>query len=277
MWKYISSLFFGAKDTVVDTGVQSTRIISKPIVDKAVNTLAFHPPNKDSRRLVSLSRLPNHGYAWKGDCAISYVRFKGINSKKVILFSHGNASDVLAMYNYCEHLANTYGIDCVCYDYIGYGLSTKEGVVNPYEDGCYESIQIMVDHLKGHYDKIYLMGQSLGTGICVDYASKNEWSTPIILISPYKSLVRVMMDSCMSSGLDTSFNTYEKISNVTCPVKIIHGDADTLINISHGREIYDKINDKALDPIWVKNAGHNDILEYIKYHDLAPVFDMELE
>lgn len=273
MWKYISSLFFGVSDTVVDTSIGSTRLVSKPVVNKAVNALAFHPPDK-GKRLVALTNQPNHRYVWKDDYAISYATFKGhVNNKKVILFSHGNASDVLASYSYCRYLADMYGIDCVCYDYVGYGLSTKEGVTNPYEEGCYDSIKIMVEHLKEQYDTIYLMGQSLGTGVCIDYCSKNEWSTPVILISPYKSLVRVMFDTCLSSTLDTSFNTYEKLPNVTCPVKIIHGDSDTLINISHGREIYEKLNDKSLKPYWVGGAGHNDILQYIQYEHLADVFN----
>lgn len=274
MWKYLSSLFFGAKDATVDTTIGSTRLVSKPAVNKVINSLAFQPPDKDSRRLAKLSYQKNHNYVWKDDYAISHATFRGrLDNKKVILFSHGNASDVLASYRYCEFLANIYGIDCVCYDYVGYGLSTKEGVTNPTEEGCYESIKIMVEYLREKYDTIYLMGQSLGTGVCIDYCSKNEWSTPVILISPYKSLVRVMFDSSLSSGLDTSFNTYEKLPNVTCPVKIIHGDADTLINISHGKKLYEKLNNKTLEPYWVIGAGHNDILEYIKYEHLADVFN----
>ena len=42
--------------------------------------------------------------------------------------------------------------------------------------------------------QITLIGQSLGTGIVVEYCKKTNWKNPIILLSPYKSIVRVQYD-----------------------------------------------------------------------------------
>lgn len=117
-----------------------------------------------------------------------------------------------------------------------------------------------------------MVGQSLGTGVCVDYCAKTGWVDPVILISPYKSLVRVIADSCISTAVDSSFNTIEKIPDLKCPVKILHGEQDTLINVSHGREIYDKLSDKTFDPVWFPTAGHNNILERITFEHIGTVF-----
>jgi hypothetical protein len=148
------------------------------------------------------------------------------------------------MKDLCHYWSNLFGLDCVCYDYVGYGLSkcaNNIDIVYPTEDGCYRSIEIMMDVLNKKYDKIFLVGQSLGTGVCVDYCSKTDWIDPIILISPYKSLVRVMADSCLSSTIDSSFNILDKVPKLKCPVKIIHGKNDKLICVEHGVEILNKI------------------------------------
>ena len=36
---------------------------------------------------------------------------------------------------------------------------------------------------------IILMAESLGTGVAIDYVANYDWYAPIILISPYKSIL----------------------------------------------------------------------------------------
>src|SRR5258705_194298 len=75
---------------------------------------------------------------------------------------------------------------------------------------------------------IILIGQSLGTGIVIDYVSKNKWDSPIILISPYKSIISVVCDSSIVKPID-KFQSLKKIKSITCPVKIFHGKEDKTI------------------------------------------------
>lgn len=47
-------------------------------------------------------------------------------------------------------------------------------------------------------------------------------------------------------------------------VLVIHGTDDEVIDLSHGIAIHDKCQ-KAVDPLWVEGAGHNDIEIYAQY------------
>ena len=309
----LGSLFSWMWDTSCDATITSTRFVTQPIVNKCINNLAFLPPNRTQDELLTLSKKSNHFFAKDDKYDISYIVCKselyrsirttksainekyGQTQKSCILLSHGNASDVAEMEYFCSEWATLFDLDVVCYDYIGYGLSTNriscddvddgyDGSFSSYsysssnkpeyptEQGCYRSIQIMVNELSKTYDKIYIVGQSIGTGVCVDYCAKNNWTDPIVLISPYKSLVRVVADTFIASTVDSSFNTFEKLPMLKCPVKIFHGENDSLISVNHAIEIFDNLPNKKFDPVWFSRCGHNDILHRITYEHLKDIF-----
>lgn len=261
----------------LNTIIISSRFITRPVVNSIVNHFAFLPPSRTTNELKALEFSQNHNYARENNNKISYLVSKpNVYSvtNKCILFSHGNASDILAMSPLCDYWANSVGIDCICYDYLGYGLSKEANEsTSPSEEKCYKSIGMIIKELENKYDTIYLVGQSLGTGVVVDYCAKFDWTTQIILISPYKSLTRIVADSRLSNMIDSSFNTMEKINNLKCPVKIFHGDADDLISITHGKEIYDNLSDKTLTPTWLRGVGHNDILGAISLYEIKEVLN----
>lgn len=228
--------------------------------------LIYHPPirnnftNKNSQRIN------------KDDFSIEYI-FINNNKKNCIIFSHGNACDI---YDYYEYFRDkNLNADIFLYDYVGYGKSYKESISScnmiyefPCEEYCYKSHEIMIEYVNflGKYDKIYLMGQSLGTGIVIDYVSKNpEWKWPIILISPYKSICRVIYDSSLLYPID-QFMTINKLKKIYCPVKIYHGKDDEIIDIKHSEDIYNCLNNKILKPTFFDNTNHNDILDKVFKH-----------
>lgn len=51
---------------------------------------------------------------------------------------------------------------------------------------------------------------------------------------------------------------------VTSPVLVIHGTNDEIIDFSHGQAIYERCP-RAVEPLWVEGAGHNDIELYGQY------------
>lgn len=56
----------------------------------------------------------------------------------------------------------------------------------------------------------------------------------------------------------------EKVSKITSPVLIIHGTEDEVIDFSHGLTLFERCP-KAVEPLWVEGAGHNDIELYSQY------------
>ena len=189
--------------------------------------------------------------------------------QKYIIWSHGNASSIFDMRDYLKYLSNKLNVCVVIYDYQGYGLS--EGT--PSEQKCYEDHETIVDYMinimKIRRRNLILVGQSIGTGIVVDYIHKNKWKYPVILISPYTDIISIASDhmSCGKYGtssiryITNPFSSLDKIKdNVATPVKIIHGEDDSVINVQHGKTLYANLKNKSLTSNWLKNTDHNDIL-----------------
>lgn len=242
--------------------------------ENSANQLIFCPPNTPKKYFQHLVGVNNYYVMKDSNTTCLLVRpERWTRNCKCIVFSHGNGSDIYTMYEYVRYLADLTNSDVYIYDYPGYGLS--EGKVS--EQGCYNSLKKVMDYVRTQYQDsdITMLGQSLGTGIVMDFASKYSWMTPIILISPYKSMGRVLTDSSMCSAIQSidKFGTYYKLDTIDCPVKIFHGTKDTLINISHAKDLYDNLKDRSLKPMWLEGIGHNNILEAIDIRDITDVIN----
>lgn len=251
-------------------------------IDETINKVLFQPPNTDPYSIYALhngkdviltSAKDNYGHS------ISIIKFyPNINPRKYIIFSHGNGCDIYTMSEYFKFLCNSFDVCVLSYDYNGYGLSG--GL--PTEENCYNCLGIVVKYVKNDLnvseDKIVLIGQSLGTGITIHYACKYNWKSPIILISPYKSIPRVMCDSSLADCCigNYKFKSTNKIKDLTCPIKIFHGELDQVIDISHGKYLYKMLINKQLQPVWIKHADHDNILSKIENRDLDEVFSLEM-
>lgn len=240
-----------------------------PPIDKYIEKKIYYPPLIDkyyypntlntyrSRMVEYLTRCKNKV------SAVYIVPEKNTSPKKYIVFSHGNGSDILTMFSYLMDLSDKLDVGIFAYDYLGYGQSEK---INPSEQGCYNSLEATIDYLlyrwKMDPNNIYMVGHSLGTGVVVEYISNYNWNTPVILISPFKSICKIVTNiPCI--GMIDKFETQKKLKNVTCPVKIFHGYDDEVINISHAMDIYKNLKNKTFEPVWFDDVGHNDILDVI--------------
>jgi pimeloyl-ACP methyl ester carboxylesterase len=236
-------------------------------IDSTIERMIYYPPPTENYQFNTLNTCRSKFTVLKTNglsVPIVVVNPKNNwNPTKYIVFSHGNASDIFTMFEYFEQLADACGAGVVGYDYVGYGLSRE---CTPTESNCYASMECCMNHvlntLKIEPSNLYLVGQSLGTGMTIDYVSKHSWANPIILISPYKSICRVAYDTSLISSVD-KFKSHDKLENILCPVKIFHGKADETINISHGYALYADLIDKSIEPTWFEGVGHNDILNYI--------------
>jgi pimeloyl-ACP methyl ester carboxylesterase len=200
---------------------------------------------------------------------------KSKNIKKILIFTHGNGCDIYTFHSYLKNLSeNLDDVLVVSWDYPQYGLS--EGILD--EHTCYKALELVISHYIKITNKILLIGQSLGTGVVVDYVSKikNYWKNPIILISPYKSIPKIITNLNFFENLicKNKFSTYKKITNTTCPIKIFHGESDEIIDISHSYELYNLIPNKYIKPTWYKNISHNDILNEIKINDYNEILNL---
>lgn len=245
------------------------------IIDKYL----FCPPKNNSNDFIHLHSneceifnvLTKNNYKVTG---IKIVPQKNPNPKIYIIYSYGAGGFSLKNLSMYIQKACELGIGIIRYDYIGYGLSES---IQPSEAGCYESLDAIMKYLlnneKINPKNMILIGTSMGTGVVVDYVAKNSWKNPIILISPYKSICKVIYDISLFEYPFDKFKTINKLVNVICPVKIIHGINDKLINISHSHFIYHRISNKIFKPDWIENAGHYDIPEDCKNKAIIEILE----
>jgi pimeloyl-ACP methyl ester carboxylesterase len=169
------------------------------------------------------------------------------------------------------------GYNVILYDYPGYGLSGCECLSSGGkiidEKSCCSSLKTVLDYLMETIpvEDIILMGQSLGTGVVIDYVSKHSWKEDIVLISPFTSIMGVVNKEWWGALLQNFTDYYvsiNKISNVSCPIKYYHGTQDRVINHSHTESLYRKTLNKKYPVSYIEGADHNDIVNYIDFSQM---------
>lgn len=137
----------------------------------------------------------------------------------------------------------------------------------PTEKNLYADIDAAWHALRTRYgispENIILYGQSIGTVPTVDLASRYEVGA-VILHSPLMSGMRVAFPATKRTWFFDAFPSIDKVPKVTSPVLVIHGTEDEVIDFSHGMTIYEKCP-RAVEPLWVEGAGHNDVEMYSQY------------
>lgn len=232
-----------------------------------INRLVFYGDDYIDKHIedIEFLDLPNNK-------KLSFIVIKLKKAKKYMIWSHSNATNIFTMYTYLKFLTFLLKINIICYDYQGYGLSTGKCT----EYTCYYNHECIINYaintLKIDEKNIILTGHSLGTGVVIDYAVKNNWKHPIILISPYKSILSIVNDKipyiymikpCIN--FINMFKNNKKIKNLHCPVKIIHSLNDSIIPIKQSHKLYKDLNCKLFKLSTILDGNHNDIFFYLKY------------
>ena len=180
------------------------------------------------------------------------------DNRFVTLYLHGNAGNITDRRGHIEAICNT-GSALLIIDYRGFGKSPGK----PTEQGVYLDATAAYEHLLGRNytaDRIILHGESLGTGLATDLASRLPCAG-IILEAPFPSVGTVAHRILPFLGpfLVSGFETGEKMASINVPLLVIHGDQDETIAFDLGKKVFEL----AAEPkyFWrVPGAHHNDII-----------------
>lgn len=188
-------------------------------------------------------------------------------AKYVTLFLHGNAGNVTHRVDHAEAVHQA-GSAIMVLDYRGYGRSKGR----PTEGGLYQDADAAYSELRRRgyaSNQIILQGESLGTAVATQLASRRECAA-LILESPLASLSRMAGQVLPMLGplLARGFNTENRIGNIHVPLLIIHGDADEIVPFSQGQAVFERANQPKT--FWgVRHARHNDLL-YVAGDEYVP-------
>ncbi len=186
------------------------------------------------------------------------------------LILHGNAGHRGDRWPWIEAL-HASGAGVLALDYRGYGGNPG----SPTEDGLVRDAEAAARWLAEHgAQRIVTIGESLGCGVAVGLAARYP-PDALVLVSGFPSLVSVAR--CAYPWLPVSllmrdrFECSSKLARLGVPVLFVHGEADTIVPLGLGRELYECA---AGPKEWwsIPGAGHNDL----PYNDL-PGFMARLE
>ncbi|XP_030468940.2 uncharacterized protein LOC115687475 [Syzygium oleosum] len=180
-----------------------------------------------------------------------------------VLYSHGNAADLGQMYELFSELSVHLRVNLMGYDYSGYGRSTGK----PSEQNTYYDIEAayrcLVEKYGAKEEDVILYGQSVGSGPTLDLATRLPRLRAVVLHSPILSGLRVMYPVKRTYWFDI-YKNIDKIPYVTCPVLVIHGTTDDVVDWSHGKKLWELCKEK-YEPLWIKGGNHCDLELYPQY------------
>ncbi|KAL5673004.1 hypothetical protein ACJX0J_017310, partial [Zea mays] len=110
---------------------------------------------------------------------------------------------------------------------------------------------------------VILYGQSVGSGPTIDLASRLPDLRAVVLHSPILSGLRVIYPVKRTFWFDI-YKNIDKIGLVNCPVLVIHGTSDDVVDCSHGKQLWEHCKVK-YSPLWLSSGGHCNLELYPDY------------
>jgi fermentation-respiration switch protein FrsA (DUF1100 family) len=178
----------------------------------------------------------------------------------VVLF-HGNGSSLRGeRYRLKYFMDESMGALLLAYR----GYSGNAGT--PTEEGLYADARAALDWLDAQgvrRESIALYGQSLGSGVATKMAAEREFGA-LILETPYTSVVDVAAFRFpvipVRWLMKDRFDSLSRVTEITEPLLVMHGDRDRVIPQSQGLELYTAANEPK-EGFWPNGVGHNDLFD----------------
>ena len=179
-------------------------------------------------------------------------------ARGLVVFFHGNAGNIAHRLDYLR-MFHDLGLATLIIDYRGYGLSSGR----PSEQGTYLDAEAAWRHatqaLGFPAERIVLFGESLGGGVAARMAAKNRPGA-LVLASTFTSVPDMGADLYPLLPIrwlaHIRYDNLERLSQIDCPLLVIHSRNDDIIPYRHGRRLFDAARQpKQFLEI---EGGHND-------------------
>jgi uncharacterized protein len=160
----------------------------------------------------------------------------------VLLYLHGARWNVSGSAPRIRRMQEL-GFSVLAIDYRGFGKSTRE---LPSEDSAYEDARAAWEWLAAKHPERarFVFGHSLGGAIAIDLASSVEDERGVIVEGTFTSIPDVagtMKWGWLPIGplITQRFEAVKKVAKLHSPLLVVHGSADSLIDQSLGRRLYE--------------------------------------
>lgn len=185
----------------------------------------------------------------------------------ILLYFHGNG-EIVSDYDQIGPLYQQVGLNFLVTDYRGYGWSTG----SPTSTALLTDARILYAELKkrlradGFNGSIFLMGRSLGSACAIDLAAQfNEDIKGLIIESGFAETLPLAQTlgldlHGLNIGEDDTFNNAGKITTVTKPTFILHGQQDHLIPVWQAEKLMAACGARSKELQIIPGADHNSLI-----------------
>lgn len=234
-----------------------------------INFLFGHDTNYKSPQEIGLDIFKEEPITAKDGTQVMTWYFKGDKDKPLLLYFHGNTGLIGRFAPAMAKLANK-GYSVAMIEYRGFG-NTK-GIIS--QETEFSDATYFYDHYKNKTDqKIILYGYSFG---CAFAMGLTQYRKPdgIILTAPFSSLYQEVKEYPVPFAflvLKDKYPSDEYIKNIQCPILIIHGNKDKLIDISHSQKLFNLAPVEEKQFISVDGINHHDV--FFKEHNIPIILE----
>ena len=216
---------------------------------------------------IDSSLAPDNSHEYYIDASdgvrIHVRRHPNSKARLSLLFFHGNG-EIVSDYDSLAEAFSSLGIELLIADFRGYGKST--GI--PTLRSTLEDAHVIFDYLKENSifkAKVCVMGRSLGSAPAIELCSKRTDIEACILESGYADPIPLVERRGLKVDNTTPeenalFNNSQKISAVTCPTLIMHGEDDFLISPKEAQLNFKNLGSKIKTLEILDGVGHNDMM-----------------
>ena len=205
--------------------------------------LLYHPSENNYLDETQLNHKIEKTFIQSNDKLVSWY-FKKNSKFKTILFFHGNAGKLDNRVYKLNELSKL-NINYLIIAYRGFSGNTG----SPSENGLYEdanSAKVWLNK-NGVNDKdIIIYGESLGTAVAIDLASRYKFSG-IILESPFTSMLELAQKYYpiipVKLILKDRYESKKKLNDIKSPVLVMHGRNDNIVPFYMGQQIYEALSE----------------------------------
>lgn len=242
-------------------------IMPGPVLDHpAVLQALFHPrrdpPGQPVPQGASPVRIPV-----EPGISLSGRLFAALEDGPTILFFHGNG-EIASDYDGIAPLFTGLGINLLVMDYRGYGTSDgTPTATNLAADAVavFDAAGPLLRDCGLSGKRLFVMGRSLGSAAAIEVALRaGEAIAGLIIESgfaytfPLLETLGVRVEGHAEER--DGFGSLQKIARIEVPTLLIHGEADRLIPLRDGRELFRHSGAANKRLVTIPGAGHNDLL-----------------
>ncbi len=182
-----------------------------------------------------------------------------------LLYFHGNG-EVVSDYDFFAPYYREAGLNLLVADYRGYGKSTGSptfGRIVADAPMILEAAEKELTRRELLQDRLWVMGRSLGSICALELADRCAHQLQgLIIESGFLSIVRLIRHLGLPSPGDLNeleAEARKKVSRITLPTLVIHGERDQLVPLEQGEELYRALASEQKKLFTIPLADHNNI------------------